>query len=306
MVKRKETQAVDIELQERTFRTNHVYVHVETGECPVWCSIVVCIMGQALFGLRKDLEARFEEFTTLAKKRKRDPKFSGFGSLHLSGDDTDVSLPRMCHWVTRKWHKNHPPSLSDVAAAFSSVRCKDVCGMLTLTDAELLSTHYISGDFIVSNECTVTRRMSELMSRGLKVVCSQQCLSPTPRIPTPPSPPLRSPPLHIPTPTISPHLCGPNPPSPPLRIPTHASPTPPSPPLRSPSHSSPTSPSPPLCSPPHASSSHASPPHLQRLEARLIGVEAQLAMMWQQQANIIRVDVQLANLSRVGFIDSCI
>ncbi|KZV55938.1 hypothetical protein F511_29434 [Dorcoceras hygrometricum] len=41
--------------------------------------------------------------------------------------------------------------------------------MLTPTDAELLSAHYISGDFIVSNECTVTRRMSELMSRGLKL-----------------------------------------------------------------------------------------------------------------------------------------
>ncbi|KZV27786.1 hypothetical protein F511_39482 [Dorcoceras hygrometricum] len=99
---------------------------------------------EVLFGLRKDLRARFEEFTTLAKKRKRDPKFSGFGSLHLSGfvqplqilayeiyngvaeafatrrEDADVSLPRMCHWVTRKWHKNHAPSHSDVVAAFSS------------------------------------------------------------------------------------------------------------------------------------------------------------------------------------------
>ncbi|KZV25105.1 ABC transporter C family member 4-like [Dorcoceras hygrometricum] len=30
----------------------------------------------------------------------------------------------MCHWVTRKWHKNHTRSLSDVAAAFSSSRCE--------------------------------------------------------------------------------------------------------------------------------------------------------------------------------------
>ncbi|KZV45165.1 hydroxymethylglutaryl-CoA lyase, mitochondrial [Dorcoceras hygrometricum] len=40
---------------------------------------------EVLFGLRKNLGARFEEFTNLAKKRKRDPNFSGFESLHLSG-----------------------------------------------------------------------------------------------------------------------------------------------------------------------------------------------------------------------------
>ncbi|KZV17995.1 hypothetical protein F511_21151 [Dorcoceras hygrometricum] len=103
---------------------------------------------EVLFGLRKDLRARFEEVTNLAKKRKRDPNFSGFGSLHLSGfvqplrilayevyngvaeafatrrEDADVSLPRMCHWMTRKWHKNHAPSLSDVVAAFISSQCE--------------------------------------------------------------------------------------------------------------------------------------------------------------------------------------
>ncbi|KZV26333.1 aluminum-activated malate transporter 14-like [Dorcoceras hygrometricum] len=55
MVKRKATEAVDMELQERTFETNHVTSELD------------------------------EEFTNLAKKRKWDPKFSGFGSLQLSG-----------------------------------------------------------------------------------------------------------------------------------------------------------------------------------------------------------------------------
>ncbi|KZV46428.1 hypothetical protein F511_17869 [Dorcoceras hygrometricum] len=62
MVKHKTTKAMEMELQERTFGTNHVR----------GCGIA------------------------------------------------DVSLTRMCHWVTRKWHKNHAPSLSDVVAAFSS------------------------------------------------------------------------------------------------------------------------------------------------------------------------------------------
>ncbi|KZV26485.1 hypothetical protein F511_12157 [Dorcoceras hygrometricum] len=43
------------------------------------------VYEEALFGLRKDLGARFEEFTNLVKKWKRDPKFSRFASLHLSG-----------------------------------------------------------------------------------------------------------------------------------------------------------------------------------------------------------------------------
>ncbi|KZV58124.1 hypothetical protein F511_35326 [Dorcoceras hygrometricum] len=171
---------------------------------------------EVLFGLQKDLGDRFEEVMNLAKKRKRDPKFSGFGSLHLSGFVQSLQilayefimvLVRLLQLVERMqtshcpgWHNNHAPSLSDVAAAFSSSRCEDVCGMLTLTDAELLSAHYILGDFVVSNECAVTRCMSELMSRGLKVVCSQQCLSPTPG-----SPPHASPPLRSPTPPCPPH-----------------------------------------------------------------------------------------------------
>ncbi|KZV20414.1 hypothetical protein F511_30644 [Dorcoceras hygrometricum] len=217
---------------------------------------------EVLFGLRKDLRARFEEFTTLAKKRKRDPNFSGFGSLHLSGfvqplqilayeiyngvaeafatrrEDADVSLPRMCHWVTRKWHKNHAPSHSDVVAAFSSSPCEDACEMLTPTDAELLSAHYISGDFVVSNECAVTRRMSELMSRELKVVCSQRCLSPS-----------------------------------------HDGPSHQTPPHRSPSHQT----------PPHQTPHHASPSRLQRLEERMTVLEAQMAMMMQEQANVMDI-----------------
>ncbi|KZV26407.1 hypothetical protein F511_36187 [Dorcoceras hygrometricum] len=40
---------------------------------------------KALFDLRKDLGSKFKDFTNLVKKRKRDPKFSGFGSLHISG-----------------------------------------------------------------------------------------------------------------------------------------------------------------------------------------------------------------------------
>ncbi|KZV32247.1 hypothetical protein F511_29426 [Dorcoceras hygrometricum] len=97
----------------------------------------------------------------------------------------------------------------------------DVCGMLTPTDAELLSAHYISGDFIVSNECLVTRRMSELMSRGLKSTSAQ----------------------------FTSHQF------------TSAQYT----------------------------SHHASPSHLQSLEERLTGVEVQLTMMWQQQANIMDI-----------------
>ncbi|KZV49692.1 hypothetical protein F511_23649 [Dorcoceras hygrometricum] len=177
----------------------------------------------------KDLESRFEEFTNLAKKRKRDPKFSGFESLHLSGFVQPF----------------------DVVAAFSSIRCEDVCGMLTPTDADLLSTHYISGDFVVSNEYAVTRCMSELMSRGLKVVCSQWHLSPTSRSPPRISSPPISPPLRSPTPISSP-----------LR----------SPPLRTPIR------------PPHAGLSN-----LQSLEERLTGVEVQLTMMRQQQTNIMDV-----------------
>ncbi|KZV26755.1 hypothetical protein F511_33152 [Dorcoceras hygrometricum] len=200
MVKRKAIEAVEMELQERTFGNNRVvglrgssiwsskrppdlkrrvYNFSEEEEAgskvqriwkppPQWlcsaiagfCNLVDDINSfntypwgrlayeEVLFGLRKDLRARFEEFTTLAKKRKRDPKFSGFGSLHLSGfvqplqilayeiyngvaeafatrrEDADVSLPRMCHWVTRKWHKNHAPSHSDVVATFSSSPCE--------------------------------------------------------------------------------------------------------------------------------------------------------------------------------------
>ncbi|KZV25107.1 hypothetical protein F511_03405 [Dorcoceras hygrometricum] len=80
----------------------------------------------------------------------------------------------------------------------------DACGMLTPTDAEL-SVHYISGDFVVSSECAVTRRMSELMSRGLKVVCSQRCLSPSHEIPPHDSPPHRSPPHQSPPHQNPPH-----------------------------------------------------------------------------------------------------
>ncbi|KZV43205.1 NAC domain-containing protein 105-like [Dorcoceras hygrometricum] len=156
----------------------------------------------------------------------------------------------------RKWHKNHAPSLCDVVAAFSSSQCEDACGMLTPTNAELLSAHYISGDLV--NECAVTRRMSELMSRGLKVVCSQRCLSPTP-LSTPP----RSPP-HGSTPPRSP--------------------TPRSPPPHSPSHGS----TPPR-SPTPRSTPHGSPSRLQRLEDRRTVVEAKLTMMLQQQAHMMDI-----------------
>ncbi|KZV41307.1 hypothetical protein F511_38698 [Dorcoceras hygrometricum] len=168
MVKRKATEAVDMELQERTFETNNVILAYEVYN-----------------GVGEDFATRRE--------------------------DADVSLPRMCHWVTRKWHKNHAPSHSDVAAAFNNSRCK-------------------------------------LMSRGLKVVCSRWRLSP-PLISSPPiSPPhLRSPP----------HL---------------------SPPHLSPSH---------LRSPPHLSPSHRQ--RLERLEERVTGVEAQLTMMLQQEANMMDI-----------------
>ncbi|KZV33535.1 hypothetical protein F511_18098 [Dorcoceras hygrometricum] len=62
--------------------------------------------------------------------------------------------------------------------------------------------------------------MSELMSRGLNVVCSQQCLSPTPCSPPPISPPPHSTPTTSPPP-ISPPLPSPTPPSPPHASPSH-------------------------------------------------------------------------------------
>ncbi|KZV33534.1 hypothetical protein F511_18097 [Dorcoceras hygrometricum] len=200
MVKRKETQAVDIELQERTFGTSHVYLHAIPEEDgfrrshfpgmstvtlvdlrvridefegevgvevdvekiklaslyfasvilshrrkrnkeevdPQWMRLVDdmdslntypwgrLVYEEALFGHRNYLGAKFEEFMNLVKQWKRDPKFNGFGSLNLSGfvqplqilayevyngvaeafatrrEDADVSLSRMCHWVTRK------------------------------------------------------------------------------------------------------------------------------------------------------------------------------------------------------------
>ncbi|KZV23139.1 hypothetical protein F511_24973 [Dorcoceras hygrometricum] len=203
----------------------------------------------------------------------------------------------------RKWHKNHSSSHSDVVAAFSSSSCEDACGMLTPTDAELLSAHYISGDFVVSNECAVTRRMSELMSRGLKVVCSQQCLSPSHDSPPhgstpPPSTPPRSPPPRSPTPR-----------SPPPRTPPHGStpprsPTPRSPPPRTPPHGS-TPPrtltprSPPPRTPPPRTPPNGSPSRLQRLEERMTVVEAQLTMMLQQQAHMMDIlkSLQLDMLS---------
>ncbi|KZV39851.1 hypothetical protein F511_29888 [Dorcoceras hygrometricum] len=153
MVKRKATEVVDMELQERTFGTNHVKsfsgmstvtlvdlraridefegesgVEVDLEKIklarlyfasavlgprrkrkkevvdPQWMRLVDDMdsfntyswgrlaYDEALFGLRKDLGAICEEFTNLAKKRKRDPKFSGFGSLHLSGDTTHVGV----------------------------------------------------------------------------------------------------------------------------------------------------------------------------------------------------------------------
>ncbi|KZV19919.1 sentrin-specific protease 1-like [Dorcoceras hygrometricum] len=173
----------------------------------------------------------------------------------------------------------------------------DACGMLTPTDAELLSAN-ISGDFVVSNECAVTRSMSELMSGGLKVVCSQQCLSPShdspPHDSTPPrSPPPRSPP-HGRTPPRSP-----TPRSPPPRTPPHGStpprsPTPHSPPPRTPPHGStpprtPTPCSPPPRTPPPRTPPHGSPSRLQRLEERMTVVEAQLTMMLQQQAHMMDI-----------------
>ncbi|KZV26246.1 hypothetical protein F511_42198 [Dorcoceras hygrometricum] len=134
----------------------------------------------------------------------------------------------------------------------------DACGMLTPTESELLSTHYISGDFVVSNECAVTRRMSELMSRGLKVVCSQQCLNPSHDSPPHGSTPPRSPP-HGRTPPRTP-----TPRNTPPRTPPHGS-TPPR--SRTPR------------SPPPRTPSHGSPSRLQRLEERMTVVEAQLTMM---------------------------
>ncbi|KZV34340.1 hypothetical protein F511_35640 [Dorcoceras hygrometricum] len=186
------------------------------------------------------------------------------------------------------------------------------CGMLPPTDAELLSAHYIPG--VVSNECAVTRRMSELMSHGLKVVCSQRCLSPTPRStpsccpphastpprsPNPRSTPPRSPPHastpprsppHASTPPRSPPHSSTPPRSPPPRSPPHASTLPRSPPPPSPPHAStppcsplprsppPRSPPPripPHRSPPPRSPSHVSPSHLQRLEERMTVVRRQ-------------------------------
>ncbi|KZV37111.1 hypothetical protein F511_12746 [Dorcoceras hygrometricum] len=254
MVKRKDTSAVDIELQERTFGTNHVMWVVNllsgcVGLDGMGRDSVVCC-GSRLCRL---LWSRICRLLWVAMILVYEV-YNGVGEAFATRrEDADVSLPRMCHWVTRKWHKNHAPSFSDVAAAFSSSRCEDVCGMLTPTDADLLSAHYISGDFVVSNECAVTRHISELMSRGLKVVCIQRCLSPTPRI-TPP----RSP-SHASTPPRSP--------------PDH------SPPTRSPPHHSPPHRSPPHHSPPHSSPPHASPSRLQRLEKRMAVVEAQLTNM---------------------------
>ncbi|KZV18711.1 hypothetical protein F511_40076 [Dorcoceras hygrometricum] len=129
----------------------------------------------------------------------------------------------------------------------------DACGMLTPTDAELLSTHYISGDFVVSNECVVTRRMSELMSRGLKS-------TPSDSIPSQSSP----------------------------SDSTHRSP-PPTPPHRSPPPQTPPHRSPPPQTPPHQTPHHVSPSRLQRLEERMTVLEAQMAMMMQEQANMMDI-----------------
>ncbi|KZV28834.1 F-box/LRR-repeat protein-like [Dorcoceras hygrometricum] len=61
------------------------------------------------------------------------------------------------------------------------------------------------------------------------------------------------------------------------------------PPLRTPPPCSPIPPNLPPCSPTPPSPTQDSPSHLQRLEERLTGVEVQLTMMWQQQANIMDV-----------------
>ncbi|KZV17856.1 hypothetical protein F511_23202 [Dorcoceras hygrometricum] len=115
--------------------------------------------------------------------------FNGVGEGFVTRrEDSYVSLPRICHWVTRKWHKNHSPSLNDVTTSSISVRYE-----------------------------VMTRHMSELMSRGVKVVCSQQSLADAQF-------PLSPPPL-------SPPPCSPTPPSP-----TPSCPTPPSPIHASPSH----------------------------------------------------------------------
>ncbi|KZV24160.1 hypothetical protein F511_17787 [Dorcoceras hygrometricum] len=162
---------------------------------------------------------------------------------------------------------NHAPSHSDVVAAFSISPCEDACEMLTPTDAELLSAHYISGDFVVSNECAVTRRMSELMSWGLKVVCSQRCLSPSHDGPSHDSPPPQTPPHRSPPPQTTP------------QTPPHRSPPPQTPPHQTPPHRS----------PPPQTPHHASPSRPQRLEERMTVLEAQMAMMMQEQANMMDI-----------------
>ncbi|KZV19260.1 hypothetical protein F511_21182 [Dorcoceras hygrometricum] len=154
MVKRKATEAVEMELQERTFGNNRVTY------CPTK------LEKEQVFDCKLTLGSQFHEVCQRILEFLNERELQRM--VQDGQEDADVSLPRMCHWVTRKWHKNHAPSHSDVVAAFSSSPCEDACGMLTPTDAELLSTHYISGDFVVSNECAVTRLMSELMSRGLK------------------------------------------------------------------------------------------------------------------------------------------
>ncbi|KZV55601.1 hypothetical protein F511_25492 [Dorcoceras hygrometricum] len=196
--------------------------------------------------------------------------FDGVGeSFAIRREDGDVSLPRMCHWVTKKWSKSHSPSLNDVTNALSSFRWEDMSGMLTPTAAELLSVHYLPVDFTVSNKSAVTRRISELMSRGLKVVCSQHSFTDEQMDDVAED-------SHSPSTSLT-HIIR-LPRSPPRRIPVPHSPPPHSPPRSSPPRS-----------PPPRNPPPPSPSHMHRLEVRLTRVEETLTVIRKEHSGIMDI-----------------
>ncbi|XP_073032676.1 uncharacterized protein [Primulina eburnea] len=154
---------------------------------------------EVVYGLREYLETKFRSYENLVARRSNDPDFSGFGSFHISGfvhplqilayeyfpsiaqvfarprKGPNVPIPRMCHWLTRKWSKNHSPSMDDVNKAFKNVNNKDILGILIPTSEERVSVHYMTGNFVDSNN-VIINRITELICRGIQVVCTQDPL----------------------------------------------------------------------------------------------------------------------------------
>ncbi|XP_075478177.1 uncharacterized protein LOC142519121 isoform X2 [Primulina tabacum] len=65
--------------------------------------------------------------------------------------------------------------MDDVNKAFKNVYNKDILGMLIPTSEELGSVHYMTGNFVDSNN-VIINRITELICQGIKVVCTQDPL----------------------------------------------------------------------------------------------------------------------------------